>query len=322
MNLAFKSTKFVKVSDIEIPERFFNRMKTGVPAIENIFGGSGLLPGSTFTISAAPGAGKTTLLLQIMERFEESGHNVAYASGEECVEQIAFTSQRIGVTNVPVANINTIEDLEELLLDDPNIDIVVLDSFQGIKSTKVKGSGKKVEEHIANQLVNLAHQTNTTIGIILHVTKSGEYKGSTQITHSVDACFSLSVDKDDPQIRVIDGTKNRYGGIKEVHIMMTSAGFDFNVDMELLKGAAELKASANKLAIIQLDDNGIMSTRAVQMVSGDSYTKAQKLISELTQSKLIKQEGRGKFTLTEEGEKVKKEQKELLEASEMSLDDF
>ena len=57
MKLNIKSNKLQKVSAIDIPDRFFNRMSTGVAELDSLFGG-GILPGSTFTLTAAPGTGK------------------------------------------------------------------------------------------------------------------------------------------------------------------------------------------------------------------------------------------------------------------------
>jgi predicted ATP-dependent serine protease len=51
-------TKLTKISDVIVPNSFFNRMKTGVKQLDTIYGGEGILPGSVSTIAAAPGSGK------------------------------------------------------------------------------------------------------------------------------------------------------------------------------------------------------------------------------------------------------------------------
>jgi predicted ATP-dependent serine protease len=56
LNLS-NNSKLQKVSQIDIPDRFYNRMATGIKEIDNLFG-SGILPGSTFTLTATPGTGK------------------------------------------------------------------------------------------------------------------------------------------------------------------------------------------------------------------------------------------------------------------------
>ena len=46
MNLGFETVKFTKVSDVVIPDTFFNRLETPVEALNAIFG-TGILQGST-----------------------------------------------------------------------------------------------------------------------------------------------------------------------------------------------------------------------------------------------------------------------------------
>jgi len=52
-----QDTTFTRVSDIVIPNAFFNRMKTGIAQFDTLFG-EGILPGSTFTFTGSAGVGK------------------------------------------------------------------------------------------------------------------------------------------------------------------------------------------------------------------------------------------------------------------------
>ena len=54
MELNLQKSNFTKVSDITIPDIFNRRMKTNVEALDQIFG-EGILPGSSFTITARAG---------------------------------------------------------------------------------------------------------------------------------------------------------------------------------------------------------------------------------------------------------------------------
>ena len=64
MNLGLNNNNFTKVSDIEIPDIYYKRMKTGIGRIDRSFG-DGFLPGSIFTVTGSPGAGKTTMMLTL-----------------------------------------------------------------------------------------------------------------------------------------------------------------------------------------------------------------------------------------------------------------
>ena len=50
--------QFTRASDVIIPEIFNRRFKTGKDELDDVFGGSGFVPGFTFTLAAAPGTGK------------------------------------------------------------------------------------------------------------------------------------------------------------------------------------------------------------------------------------------------------------------------
>jgi len=57
MNLNLEKSNFVKVSDITVPDIFNRRMKTNVETLDEIFG-QGILPGSSFTLTAKAGSVK------------------------------------------------------------------------------------------------------------------------------------------------------------------------------------------------------------------------------------------------------------------------
>ena len=116
MNLNLNNNKFTRVSDIQIPDIYYKRMKTGVGRIDRAFG-NGFLPGSIFTVTGSPGAGKTTYLLQVLELLAKQGYKVAYASGEECVEMMACNCKRIGVKNVLISNEPDIDELIKVTID-------------------------------------------------------------------------------------------------------------------------------------------------------------------------------------------------------------
>ena len=123
MKLGLNNNKFTRVEDIQIPDIYYKRMKTGVGRVDRTFG-NGFLPGSIFTLTGSPGAGKTTYLLQVLELLAKQGYKVAYASGEECVELLAMTCKRIGVKTVDIANMTHIKDV---LKATKTFDMIVVD---------------------------------------------------------------------------------------------------------------------------------------------------------------------------------------------------
>ena len=142
MNLNLDTTDFQRVSEINIPSVFYRRMKTGIADLDEIFN-NGILPGSSFTVTARAGCGKTTFLLQLCEALSKNGYNVGYASGEENTFQLAFNCQRLGVKSVQIANVT---DIDKLCEATAKFDVLVIDSFQALSSEDDLNS-KELERH-------------------------------------------------------------------------------------------------------------------------------------------------------------------------------
>lgn len=292
MKLQYNSKKLVKVSDIEIPTRFFQRMKTGVEELDNVFG-NGILPGLTFTLTARPGTGKTTFLLQLLDNLAKQGYRTGYFTGEEDTRQVAYTCKRLSVTEVAICNETDIDKICEMAQE---LDILVIDSFPCLT---IKGNlnARAREKAIVEKVINTAENTNCAMGIILHITKSGDYKGSTLIPHAVGANFSLSVNPLDEYERVVSSSKNRYGSTCNLIVSFGENGFNFtncrNVDTI---EKAPSKADENKKLMDKItsmtEPPGITMNR-VMCDLNINRTKAYTLLKELTDQGVLKKFGRG-----------------------------
>lgn len=225
LRLSTSNKNFTRASEVIIPEIYNRRFKTGKESLDYLFGGSGFLPGFTFTLAAAPGTGKTSFLLQMLDLLEHSGKKTAYISGEESIEQLAFTSRRLGVSQVPLANITSLEEIEKVLREQ-SLDFVVLDSFPAL-TTSFVGSRTAKEEYIVSRLIQVAKEKEVVIGTILHFTKGGTYKGGTLLSHSVDANLLMHRSKDDLLLREMEVTKNRFGSSIPVAFRISDSGFTF-----------------------------------------------------------------------------------------------
>lgn len=292
MNLSLKTNKLQKVSAIEIPDRFFNRMQTGVEQLDTIFGG-GLLPGMTFTLTATPGTGKTTFFLQLLETLQCRGYQTGYVTGEEDVNQIAFTCKRIRVNEVPVCNETDIDAICELTKE---LDFLVIDSFPCL-TTKKKLNSRKREEYLIKRLLNAADVNQCVIGIVLHITKSGKYKGSTLIPHAVSANFQLDRDEENSELRLFTTQKNRYGRCENLAIYFGAHGFNFSDITKIEDNKKEAKADNKAIqlsAIMEMSDEGnsITQKQVINKLKIDSG-KAYLLLKQLTDTDKLIKYGRG-----------------------------
>ena len=291
MKLGIEKSAFTKVSEIEIPDIFYRRMKTGVAEFDDMFG-EGILPGSAFTITAQAGSGKTTLLLQLMEALANNGYDVGYASGEENQYQLAFTCKRLNVSSVQIANETDVDTLAKAMQD---LDVLVVDSFQAL-TTRNKLNHAELERYAVTTLINAAKANECTLFFIMHLTKDGKLKGSTLVPHAVDVNVQIVMDDEgDEQDRVISFYKNRFGPTLDYTATMTSRGFQ-------LSGKREVTRAPSKKARKREIENKILAIKEPPHITKERVIKELKLTSsqayfalkELTDAGKLVKLGRGK----------------------------
>jgi predicted ATP-dependent serine protease len=310
MDLNLTATRLTKVKNITVPDIFNRRMKTGIKRIDSLFD-EGILPGSAFTLTAKAGCGKTTLMLQMLDGMARNGYNVGYFSGEESIYQLAYTANRIGATEVQIANMTDIDEIAEHM---SSMDLVVVDSFQAL-TTKTKMNSRQLEKHAVQCLTNVAKSTECTVGFIMHLTKSGDLKGGTIVPHTVDANLKVdtipSADSDDA--RVIFFEKNRFGPLNELECTIGGKGYDF--EAVVVKDDDDVKApSKKKRKSLELDKlltyRGTLTLSVATTLLEGNYQRAQLLLRELViTNKLIKWgRGTGARWTRVEAEKIAAEQ--------------
>jgi len=298
MNLDLKNNSFKRISDITIPDIYFRRIKTGVGRIDRSFG-EGLLPGSIFTLTGSPGAGKTTYLLQVLELLAKKGYKTAYSSGEECVQMMACNCKRIGVKNILVSNETHID---KLIAATKEFDVLIVDSFASVTSD-IKSS-RAHEKYCIQELCKAAKRNECTIGVILHISKTGQYKGGTIIPHTVDTVAHLHRDMVEGQpdnhvlMRV---TKNRFGPTSETTLLMTAAGYDWSYVPQDNEGKTEAVAPKSKRKDAEMKKvmeiagkhNTIKLSHAEKAL-GQSKQRASYILRELVLKGKLTKTGRGK----------------------------
>jgi len=289
------SKGFQRVKDVKIPAVYGKRFKTGNEDLDMVFSTEGFLPGMSFTLAAGPGMGKTTFLLQTLELLEKSGKKTAYVSGEEATAQLAFTCKRLGVELVSVANMTIIEDIFDVIAKD-KYDIVVLDSLPALTSRK-KLRGRQLEEYLSNYITSKAKELEVVVGIILHFCKDGKsYKGSTLLPHSCDMNILMTKSKDNPSIREIETTKNRFSSLAYVNFMMTEVGFVFeHVATESDKDNPRKKgksAEYKEKVLNAVKERNDVNLQAVTQLLGCSL-KAQSTLRDLCLMGQLQKDGRG-----------------------------
>ena len=290
MNLNLKATKFVKASDIIIPDIFNRRLKTGIERIDRAFG-SGILPGSAFTVTGSPGSGKTTFLLQTLDQLARHGYKVGYASGEESVEMLGNTCRRIGVRDVGVANVTNLDQLVKLTEE---FDALVVDSFATLTSDHK--SSRAHEKYCIQELCKASKANECAVGIVLHISKSGQYKGSTLIPHSVDTVIHLHRDmiegQPDNYVSMVVN-KNRFGPTCEEQLLLTSRGFDWTATLPAPEAQAAPKSVRKDREMKELLKHTHLDIAKAQDILKSTRQRASYILRELTIKGRISKTGRG-----------------------------
>ena len=297
MNLNYTNTNFKTVSDIEIPDIFYRRYKSGISVMDELFG-EGILPGSSVTMCAAAGCGKTTLLLQLLEGLSRNGYNVGYSSGEENTYQLAFTCNRIGVKEVAVANMTDIDELVDAMDD---LDVLVVDSFQALTTTK-KMNSRALEKYAVSKLTRAAKDKECTVFFIMHLTKDGKLKGGTIVPHTVDVNMNIEIDGEiDDNARKIFFTKNRFGPLNELTLFIGANGYDFStpivVEPETKAKSKKSKKKDELDTILNMIEPPLIDTNRVMKTLNIDYMRASYLLRDLVNNNKMAKYGKGKAAI-------------------------
>ena len=298
MDLKLNTTKLTRVCDIKVPDIFNRRLKTGITKIDSLFD-EGILPGGAMTLTAKAGCGKTTFMLQLLDGMTKNGYKVGYFSGEESIYQLAFTANRINATQVAIANETDIDTICKYMEE---LDLIVVDSFQALTSKK-KLNSRALEKYAVQSLTKHAKQTECTVVFIMHLTKSGDLKGSTIVPHTVDANLKIDrvADVDDEGARVIYFEKNRFGPLNELECIIGRNGYDFDAQVVREEEPTKVKSKKNRKqdeydalleSVVNAGGNGIGMTE-LSAVLEFNYNKTYSRVRELIAMGKVKKTGRG-----------------------------
>jgi len=294
MKLSIARSGFQKVSEIEIPSIFYNRIKSGVTELDEMFG-DGILPGSATTITAQAGLGKTTFLLQLMEALAVVGYDVGYASGEENQYQLAFNCRRLGVNNVAIANETDVDTLAAAMKD---LDVLVVDSFQAL-TTDDKKNNAELERYATSTLVNAAKKHECAVFFVMHLTKNGQLKGSSLVPHSVDVNIQIMQDEEgDSDQRIIDFYKNRFGRTATYSAVMSRSGFTFAGERQTVVATSKKTRRKDELKkVLEMKEPpGITKQRIIKELNVTS-SQAYLILKELTDTGKLVKYGRGESSI-------------------------
>lgn len=205
----------VKLGTVETKK--VGRVTTGISEVDQVLGGSGVVPGSLILLSGDPGIGKSTIMLQILSKV-----GGLYVTGEESSEQVKLRAERLKLPLdkmlvLPETHVESITDV--ISTHAKEIQLVIIDSIQTIWSEELTGAPGSVGQvrESTLKLLSIAKQLHIPIILIGHVTKEGTIAGPKVLEHIVDTVLYLEGERFQT-LRLLRTTKNRFGPVDEVGV--------------------------------------------------------------------------------------------------------
>lgn len=211
------------ILDIEVPAMLELSIDTGIPWVNDAFGGNGITPSMVTMITGTPGAGKSTLMMQLADASQGVGHNVLYNMGEESIYQLRKSTRRMRLQNgFIVGKDRLIDDVlnhsDRLAARNPKaLNVLIIDSLQAHDDGFYKDghTNSMTPVRVMEKLTEFAKATYTAIVVVGQVTKDGTFEGKQKIIHMIDAkgeiCFDDNRKSETYGKRIFQMTKNRFG---------------------------------------------------------------------------------------------------------------
>jgi hypothetical protein len=220
--LAPVNAEIVKVEDLDFPNFKLNRTGKLIDTLMSDHEEGGGLYGGTVTIVIGEsGAGKSTILLDVLASVQDTDPDakVLYVSSEMTRNDIAFYYKKTpAIGKVPTLLLmDHVKNgtLDRVLMEEFNkdYDIILLDSYQDVVVKLKECQGWKstyAESWLTNIMIDAAENNGAAILAIQHMTKGGQYVGSTYLKHATTAMCEILFDE--AGLRYVEFSKNRRGG--------------------------------------------------------------------------------------------------------------
>ena len=213
------------ILDVKVPKQLRNKVKSGLDYIDCALGGEGFTPSAVTFFTGTPGSGKTTMMLKLADALTKQGAVVMFNTAEESLYQVKLVCERLSLRNGFVAGQEThiptlLENCDKLREKWGNKNkpfFLIIDSLQCMNDGKYTNGhvNRASAERSLGMITNYCKEHFVNAVVIGQVNKSGQMAGTNKLKHMVDAMMELSVEEKDKDLegcRVLQTTKNRFGG--------------------------------------------------------------------------------------------------------------
>lgn len=254
----------IAIKDMEFPS--FSLHKTG-KKIDDLLSdheeGGGLYGGTVNIVIGESGVGKSTLLLDMLASVQKQNPDskILYISSEMTRNDILFYYKKTpSIADVPtllLMDYVKTGQLDQVLMQTftGDYDIILLDSYQDvlIKLKEVqKWKSTFAESWLTNVMIDSAEKSGCAILAIQHMTKGGQYVGSTYLKHATTSMMEILFDE--AGLRYVEFSKNRRGGSqvgKRLYFSLKDGEVVF--DENRFEETAELREIESAESVRQVD---------------------------------------------------------------------
>ena len=213
------------ILNVRVPAQLRKKVRTGIGYIDSALGGDGFTPSMVTFFTGTPGSGKTTMMLKLADSLTKQGAVVLFNTAEESLFQVKLVAERLGLKNGFVAGQEThvptlLQNCDKLRNKRGNKArpfFLIVDSLQCMDDGKYTGghTNSRSAERVLSMITNYCKENYCNAIVIGQVNKSGQMAGTNKLKHMVDAMMELTVEEKDKDLqgcRVLQTTKNRFGG--------------------------------------------------------------------------------------------------------------
>lgn len=246
----------------------------------------GLYSGTANIVVGESGVGKSTVILQLlaMIKRENPDAKILYISSEMTRNDLFFFFSKMPI----IGNIPTLLLMDYIMgrfdlilkntIESEDYDIILLDSYQDtiVKMADVLGwKTNRAATWLTNAIIEAADKKNKAIFAIQHLTKGGQYVGSTYLKHATTAMMEIRFD--DARRRYVEFSKNRRGGS---HIYQRLYYSLVNGELVWDEVAWQQEIEANRLATGEGENRAMLDQRFNDLFLSVTHTDAENVVVE------------------------------------------
>lgn len=220
--IAHIEPEIIEIGQMEFQD--FRVWRTG-SLIDKIFSDDadypGLVSGTANIVIGESGVGKSTVTLDILAKIrrEQPDAKILYISSEMTRNDLYFYYRKTPIIgNIPTLLLmdyimGRFDQVLEDTLTNGDHDVILIDSHQDIivKLADILGwKTTRAGTWLTNLIIEAADKKGKTVLAIQHMTKGGQYVGSTYLKHATTGMMEIR--KDEAGRRYVEFSKNRRGG--------------------------------------------------------------------------------------------------------------